>query len=152
MLSEKEIKEFKEDGFTDEEIEMISDAFALKQTIDMIPEDIESFAKEYEQKVTASENQGMAGFFELAKKDPEFFQKMIALDIALAEETEKQELKPEEETIVTELSGEDYKTANSNFAETILSLSDSDRKEFLKLIANITPEQKADIVSRLIKK
>ena len=91
MLSEKEIKEFKEDGFTDEEIEMISDAFALKQTIDMIPEDIESFAKEYEQKVTASENQGMAGFFELAKKDPEFFQKMIALDIALAEETEKQE-------------------------------------------------------------
>ena len=152
MFSEEEIREFKEDGFTDEEIEAIADAFALKQTIDMIPEDIESFAKEYQEKITASENQGMLGFFELAKKDPEFFQKMIALDIALAGETEKQEIKQEEKSLESQLSDADYETAKSNFAETILSLSDSDRKEFMKLIANITPEQKADIVARLLKK
>ncbi len=150
MFSEDIINEFKEDGLTDEEIELLEDTFALSQTVDLLPDNIESFIREYEQKVPSGKNHGVREVFELAHKDPEFFKKMIALDIALAEEVEDEPIAPQKKTIITELSDEDYKKASDNYFKILASLSDSDREEFLKLISQITPEQKQDMVSRLL--
>ena len=150
MFSEEIIKEFKEDGLTDEEIELLEDTFALSQTVEMLPDNIESFIREYEQKVPSGKNHGVREFFELAYKDPEFFKKMIAMDIAFAEEVENEPVDPVKKTMITELSDEEYKKASDNYFKILASLSESDREEFLKLISEITPEQKQDMVSRLL--
>ena len=150
MFSEEEIREFKEDGLTDEEIELLEDSLALSQTIDMLPDNIESFVREYEQKVPSGKNQGIREFFELAIKDPEFFNKMIALEIAFSEEVENAPMKQPEKTFITELPDEAYKKASENYFKILANLSDSDREEFLRLVSEITPEQKKDMVSRLL--
>ncbi len=150
MFSEEEIREFKEDGLTDDEIEVLENGLALAETVYMLPDDIESFIREYEQKVPSGKDGGMRAVFETAQKDPEFFQKLIALDVVLAEEIEKEPIPPEKKTIITELSDEDYKKARDNYFEILANLSESDRKEFLRLISEITPEQKHDMVSRLL--
>lgn len=151
MFSEEQIKELKNDGLTDEEIEAFEDAFALKETVDMLPENIEEFIKEYESKIPDDAVQGMKATFELAQKDPEFFNQMMALNIVMASEMEETPIRPAEKTFVTELPQKEYETASKNFFNTLVNLSEEDRKEFLKLIAEITPEQKKDMVSRLIK-
>ena len=150
MFSEELIKEFKEDGLTDEEIELLEDTFSLSQTIDMLPDNVESFIREYEQKVPSGKNNGVREFFELAYKDPEFFQKMIAFDIAMAQELENAPEEPQNRTVITELPEGDYKKASENYFKILASLSESDRAEFLKLVSEITPEQKRDMVSRLL--
>ena len=151
MFSEEELKELKEDGLTDEELEILENAWALKETIDMIPDDVEKFIREYEQKSPLGKNSGIRGLFELAQKDPEFFQKMIAFDIVMAEEVEKAPMLKQPKTIITELSDEDYKKASDNYFKILASLSETERKEFMNLISNINPEQKKDMVSRLLK-
>lgn len=150
MFSEEQIKEFKEDGLTDDEIEVLENALALTATVNMLPDDIETFIKEYEEKIPSGKNYGARAVFEVAQKDPEFFQKLIALDVVLAEEIEKEPLPPRPKTFVTELSDDDYKKARDNYFKILASLPESDRKEFLRLIAEITPEQKQDMVSRLL--
>ena len=151
MFSEEELKELKEEGLTDEELEILENAWALKETIDMIPDDVEKFIREYEQKSPLGKNSGIRGLFELAQKDPEFFQKMIAFDIVMAEEVEKAPMLKQPKTIITELSDEDYKKASDNYFKILASLSETERKEFMNLISNINPEQKKDMVSRLLK-
>ena len=151
MFSEEEIREFKEDGLTDEEIEVLENALALTATVDMLPDDIESFIREYEKKLSTGENSGIRRVFELAQKDPEFFKKMIALDIVFAEEVENAPMLKPQKTIITELSDEDYKKVSDNYFKILASLSESERKEFLNLISNIDAEQKKDMVSRLLK-
>ena len=151
MFSEEELKELKEDGLTDEELEILENAWALKETIDMIPDDVEKFIREYEQKSPSGKNSGIRGLFELAQKYPEFFQKMIAFDIVMAEEVEKAPMLKQSKTIITELSDEDYKKVSDNYFKILASLSETERKEFMNLISNINPEQKKDMVSRLLK-
>ena len=151
MFSEEEIKEFKEDGLTDDQIAILQDAMALKDTIDLLPDDIESFIKEYESKIPKDAIEGMRATFELAQKDPAFFRKIVALDMVLATGVEEAPKIEQNETIVTKLSPDEYKKASKNFFKTIASLSDNERKQFLKLIAGLTEEQKEDMVSRLVK-
>ena len=150
MFNEEQLKELKEDGLTDEQIEILEDAFALKETIDMLPDDIESFVRKYDSQVPGDVANGMRATFELAKTDPEFFQQIVAMQVALSENSEEQSSEPEK-TFVTELPQKEYETASKNFFNTLVNLSEEDRVEFLRLIANITPEQKKDMVSRLIK-
>ncbi len=151
MFTEQEIIEFKEDGLTDEEIEILTDAEALKDTINMIPDDIEGMVRDFQSKVPADFERGMKANLELIQKDPELFKRMLALDmvmsIAVGEIPQEKD-----DTVVTKLSDEEYKTLNENFFKTLAGLSNEDRREFLKLIENITPEQKQDMITRLTKK
>lgn len=151
MFNEEQIRELKEDGLTDEQIEMFADALALKDTINMLPDNIEPMIRAYEQRVPEDAIQGLRATCELAQREPEFFRQLIALDIALASQAEIPAAAPAEKTIITNLSDKEYETASKNFFGTLASLSETDRKEFLKLIANITSEQKEDMVSRLIR-
>ena len=149
MFNDEQIKELKEDGLTDEQIEILGDAFALKETVDMLPDDIEAFVRKYESRVPGDAANGMRATFELAQTDPEFFQQIVALNVALADDSEEE--LDAEKTFVTELPEKEYQTASKNFFNTLVNLSKEDRVEFLRLLANITPEQKKDMISRLIK-
>ncbi|MBR3885067.1 MAG: hypothetical protein IKJ33_01180 [Clostridia bacterium] len=151
MFSEEEIREFKEDGLTDEQIEMLDQAMAWKETVDLLPDDIESFIRKYEQKIPEDAIEGMRETFALAQSEPEFFKQIVALDLVMAGEVEDEPVKPAEKTIITNLPKEEYETVSKNFFKILANLSDTDRKEFLKLIANLTEEQKEDMVSRLNK-
>lgn len=151
MFSEDQIQDFKANGMTDDEIEILQNAMALKDTVDMLPDDIEGFIREYEQRISVDSVSGVKELFELAQKNPDTFQKLVALDIIMAVASQSEPKTSENEKIETGLTDEEYKTASKNFFSTLASLSDEDRKEFMKLIANITPEQKADMIDRLKK-
>ena len=137
------------DGLTEEEAELFLTTDALADTVEMLPDDIESFIRAYEQRIPADTVEGMRETFALAQKDPEFFKRIVALDIAMAHGIEEQPSKPTEKTIITNLPKGEYETVSKNFFKILANLSESDRKEFLKLIVNLTEEQKEDMVSRL---
>ena len=137
------------DGLTEEQADLFLSTDALADTVEMLPDDIESFIKAYEQRIPDDAIEGMRETFALAQKDPEFFKRIVALDIVMAHGVEEQQTKPEEKTIITNLPKNEYETVSKNFFKILANLSDSDRKEFLKLIVNLTDEQKEDMVSRL---
>ena len=147
MFSKEELMA---DGLTEEESDLLLDALALKDTVNMLPDNIESLVKEYEEKVPADETQGMRKMFELAKKEPELFRQIMALEMVLSQGDDQPEIKGDK-TFVTELPDKEYETFTNNFAKKLAGLSGDERKEFLKLIVNLTTEQKQDIVSRLSK-
>ena len=137
------------DGLTEEQADLFLSTDALADTVEMLPDDIESFIKAYEQRIPDDAIEGMRETCALAQKDPEFFKRIVALDIVMAHGVEEQPTKPEEKTIITNLPKNEYETVSKNFFKILANLSDSDRKEFLKLIVNLTDEQKEDMVSRL---
>lgn len=150
MFREEERKEFVEDGLTDEEIDMLESTLALCETVELIPDDIESFLKEYEKKVPADTLGGMKAIVESAEKDPEFFKKLIALDLAIDYDiNQRKEDVKKPSDILDGLTDEEYKKASENYFNTISKLTDEDRMEFLKLITNLTQEQKTDMIERL---
>ena len=137
------------DGLTEEEVELFLTTDALADTVEMLPDDIESFIRAYEQRIPEDAIEGMRETFALAQKDPEFFKRIVALDLVMAHGIEEQPSKPAEKTIITELPKNEYERVSKNFFKILANLSDSDRKEFLKLITNLTEEQKEDMVARL---
>ena len=137
------------DGLTEEEVELFLTTDALADTVEMLPDDIESFIRAYEQRIPEDAIEGMRETFALAQKDPEFFKRIVALDLVMAHGIEEQPSKPAEKTIITELPKNEYERVSKNFFKILANLSDSDRKEFLKLITNLTEEQREDMVARL---
>ena len=152
MFSEEEIREFREDGLTDEQIELLSGVMDIADTVEMLPNDIEGLVREYESRVPADTIEGMKAICEMIQKDPEMFQQIVALDLVLSNSVNLQSKNEQQKTFVTELSDEEYKIAHENFFKTISELSEEDKISFLKLLENITEEQKKDMVSRLTRK
>ena len=148
MFSEEQRREFVEDGLTDEEIDLLENTMALSETVAMIPDDVASFIEEYKTKIPDDTINGMKAIAFAAQNDPKFYSKLMALNVAMSY-ADDQNPRVAEQKMLDGLTDEEYKTASSNYFKTLASLSESDRKEFLNLIANITPEQKADMLERL---
>lgn len=149
MFTELERKEFLDDGMTEEEIDCLDRALAFCDTIDMVPKNIEGFIEEYKTKVPDDTINGMRAILYSAEHDPEFFKKLTALEMAMAcgEEIEPRPEKPA--PILEGLSDAEYKKVSDNFFNTINGLSEPDKREFLKLITNLSSEQKSDMIDRL---
>lgn len=145
MFSEEELIN---DGLTPEEAEMFMDTLAMSETINIIPDDVDGFLKKCDEKIPAGTAEGMKAIFEYAEKDPEFFKQLVALNIALGTELNNKEVKVNIPTL-DGLSDEEYRTAKANYFSTLSKLTNEDRTEFLKLITNLTPEQKSDMIERL---
>lgn len=153
LFTELERKEFIEDGLTEDEIDSLEAALSMSETAKLLPEDVEKFInEEYMKKIPSDNIKGFEAICSSAENDPEFFKKLMALDIAMsleANEAENNVLKEQQKTIVTELPDEQYETARRNFAQVVRGIKDSDRKEFANMMINLTEEQKADMVQRL---
>ena len=151
MFNEEELRE---DGLSEEEIEILSDAFAFKETVDMLPDDIEAFIRECDKRIPENTADGMAYIFDMAEKDPEFFKKLMALDIVMSSSIDEipENNSDSETSELLKLPPEQRKTVESNFFKTMANISGSEKKEFMKLMANLTPEQKSDLITRLSKK
>lgn len=153
LFTELERKEFIEDGLTEDEIDSLEAALSMSETAKLLPEDVEKFInEEYMKKIPSDNIKGFEAICRSAENDPEFFKKLMALDIAMsleANEAENNVLKEQQKTIVTELPDEQYETARRNFAQVVRGIKDSDRKEFANMMINLNEEQKADMVQRL---
>lgn len=150
MFSEEERKEYIEDGLTDDEIDLLESSLAMSETVKMIPDDIEAFLEEYKAKIPADTLNGMKALAYAVEKEPEFFKKLMALDIALDYDISKNQGNEQKQFPVLEgLTDEEYETAKKNYKNTLSKLTESDRNEFLKLMVNLTSEQKTDMIERL---
>ncbi len=147
MFNEEQRKELVEDGLSEEEIELLENTMSLSETFEMIPEDVSAFIEEYKTKVPDDTIKGMEAIAFAAQNDPKFFTELMALNVAMGYEYDQNSI-PEPKQMEG-LTDEEYKKASDNYFKTLAKLSDSERKEFLTLIANITPEQKADMIDRL---
>lgn len=147
MFSELERKEMINDGFTEEEIDTLERGMDICQTLDLIPNDIENFVQEYKARIPGDTVNGMKAIAFAAEKNPEFYKQLVALNILIMNDAGEAKI-PEVKTLES-LSDKEYASLNENFYNTLFELSDSDRKEFIKLISNITKDQEEDIINRL---
>lgn len=147
MFSELERREMINDGFTEDEIDTLERGMDICQTLDMIPDDIEGFINEYKSKIPEDTVNGLKAITFSAENDPEFYKKLMALNIVIMNDAGEVKI-PEVKTL-DGLSDKEYANLNKNFYKTLSELSASDRKEFIKLISNITKEQEEDIINRL---
>lgn len=145
MFTESERNEYIADGLSKEEIDLLEDALADCETIDLIPDDIEGFINEYKKKIPEDNIEGMKAILNSAIEDPEFFKKLMALDDAMSAGA-KDSLNVAK---LDNLSQEEYDRASRNYFKKLASLSESDREEFIKMISNVNDEQKQDIIERL---
>lgn len=147
MFSELERKEMISDGFTEEEIDTLERGADICQTLDMIPDDVEGFIKEYKSKIPEDTTNGLKALAFAAENDSEFFKKLMALNIVIMNDAGEAKI-PEVKTL-DGLSDKEFANLNRNFYKTLSELSTSDRKEFIKLISNITKDQEEDVINRL---
>ena len=151
-FSDKMVKEFLDDGLSEEEIELLEDALTEAQTIEMLPDDISALVKKIDEKLPNDAKQSFVEFLKLSETEPELFKQFLALQFVMANEANKEPQKEVKATIITNLSDEEYERASKNYFSTLAHLSAEKRKEFLKLIENITDEQKQELVKRLLEK
>ena len=148
MFSESERQEFLNDGLSEQEIDLLESTMELSDTVEMIPDDISAFIEEYKGKIPDDTINGMRAIAFASQHDPKFYGELMALNLAMAyEDSQNPTQKPIK--VLEGLTDEEYKNASDNYFKTLASLSEEDRKEFLNLIANITPEQKTDMINRL---
>lgn len=148
MFTESERKEFLEDGLTEEEIDVLENTMALTETVEMLPKDIESFIEEYRTKIPDDTVNSMKAMAYAAEHDPKFFNELMALNFVMAYE-DSQNPTPKQVKTLDGLTDDEYARVKHNFFHTLAGLSESEQKEFLNLIVNITPEQKQDMINRL---
>lgn len=145
MFSELERNEYLADGLSEEEIDLLEEAFADCKTIDLIPDDVKGFIEEYKRKIPEDNIEGMKAILNTAIEDPEFFKKLMALDDAISADSSTSLNLAK----LDNLTQEEYNKASENYFKTLSSLSEKDRQEFIKVIINATAEQKQDIIERL---
>ena len=150
MFTDEQRNEFIEDGLNEEQIALLENTMALVETIDMMPKDVNSFIEEYKTKVPDDTINGMQAIAYAAEHDPKFFKELMALNLAM-NYADREEPQTRNQKMLDNLSEEEYKRAEHNFYHTLANLSDKDKREFLNLLVNITPEQKDDMVERLKK-
>lgn len=148
MFSEAERQEFLNDGLSEQEIELLESTMELSETVEMIPENVAAFIDEYKTKIPDDTINGMRAIVFAAQHDPKFYSELMALNLAMAYEDSENPSKKQVK-VLEGLTNEEYKRASDNYFKTLAGLSESDRTEFLNLIASITPEQKADMINRL---
>ena len=115
----------------------------------MLPDNITEFVKKVDSKLPDDAKQAFEELLKMAESDPETFKQFMALQFVMSQEAKNEPEKPRVETNITRLSDAEYERVSKNYFTTLAHLSESERKEFLKLIENITDEQKQDLVNRL---
>jgi hypothetical protein len=148
MFTENERNEFLEDGLTEEEIDVLESSMALAETIEMLPKDVTKFIEEYKTKIPDDTVNSMRAMAYAAEHDPKFFNELMALSFVMAYDDE-QNPKQKQVKTMDNLSDDEYLRVKHRFFDTLDGLSESESKEFLNLIVNITPEQKKDMIDRL---
>ena len=100
MFSEADYEALKANGASDEELEILRDACAICDNVDMIPENDEKFIDKLN-KIFVGKNPGkdVANFFALAEKDPNLFLQIVALFNAYDAYTEDAPAKVEKITL-----------------------------------------------------
>ena len=153
-FSEQEINEFKEDGLTPEEIEILDNAMASVATVAESPEvsELSDFVKKYDEKIPDDLRKAYVEILDSAKTDPEFFKKLMALEMVMSYEAGGKKPAAAPKTIITELSDSDYQKASEAYFGTLAKLNDKQRAEFLETIVNMDETQKKELVDRLLEK
>ena len=152
-MDENLINEYRQSGWSEEDIELLRGVDSMADTINMIPENLDEFAKEYSKKVPNGTKEGFEAILRSAEDDPEFFKRLMAINIAVTSDyDDSPETVEAEEKVIENMSKEDYEKAKNNFFSTMLSLPESDKEQFMKMVADLTPEQKDDMIDRLLSK
>ena len=152
-MDENLINEYRQSGWSEEDIDLLRGIDSMADTINMIPDDMDEFAKEYSKKVSNGTKEGFEAILRSAEDDPEFFKQLMAINIAMTlDYDDSPETIEAEEKVIENMSKEDYEKAKTNFFSTMLNLPESDKEQFIKMVANLTPEQKEDMIERLLSK
>ena len=148
MFTDEQRNEFRNDGLTEEEIDLLENTMALADTIEMLPKDKDAFLAEYKAKIPEDTINGVKAIAYASEHDQKFFKELMALGFVMNFADDSTPNKREEKTL-DNLTNEEYNRAKDRFFSTFEGLSDKDKMEFVNMIVNITPEQKADMLDRL---
>ncbi len=142
LFNEKELNKL---GFSEEEIEILGDAEAYVDTIDLIPDDIDKFMDKLEKTFPNDYKNADATIEKMdkvAQKDPEFMKQLIALVFAYNDVKEEQ-APAVEKVSLTEINKVNDEVKNEEL--------DSMITDFIRDFKKLTPAEKADLMNRLKK-
>ena len=148
LFNDADFEEMYNEGMSEEDIETLKDALALAETVDLIPDDvtkltdlIETLPDEYSVAVTA--------ISALAEKNPRLYTEFMALSTLVMLDHEDNLPAGKLDPAFANMTPEELQVAERRFFETLGSMSKEKQQQFMNLIKNITPEQKADLLDQL---
>jgi len=77
IFTEEDYKKLKKDGLSDEDINNLKYVLGVSDLADQLPEDIDAFLQKVQNYFPDDGVEALKMYFELPKKDPEFFKQLI---------------------------------------------------------------------------
>lgn len=139
-------------GLTPEQIELFEDANAIAESVDLLPDDPMVMINIIENRMPNGMEAGMKYLDELAQKNPELFAQLITMTALVSNVEQTTEPDNSIDPALANLSKDQLNKAEYELYTMINKLSDKQRKEFFALLKNITPEQKAELVDKLVQR
>lgn len=149
LFTNADYEEMLADGMSEEDIEILKDATALAETVDMIPDDVSTLTD----LMSALPNNLSDATFavsSLAEKNPKLYAELMALT-SLAIANNDSEVVPVSDPLLADLSVEDRDAAEERFFQALASMDETKKAEFIKLLQNLSPEAKGDLIQQLTK-
>ena len=143
FLTEEELSEL-----SPEEREIIENAWSIKETLDMLPDDISELMAKYHSYIgDVSTDEEVRKLLKLAETDPSFCAQIMAMvDLADINVTLPPATKNPN---ILALSDEEYKRAEGKLFTSIVNMKPEVRKEFIEVLNNLTPEQEKQMLDEL---
>ena len=150
LLTEQDYKNLAKDGLTEEEIEILKDASAIAETLNILPDDVGEVFNKYEQMPTKTYGETIEGLIAIAQRDPKFFAQLMAItDLVASDNQADVEIKPD--PALANFSDEELDQAMKRMYSTLQSLTPEKHAEFMALLQKITPAQKVALVKDLLR-
>ena len=143
FLTEEELSDL-----SPEEREIIENAWSIKETLDMLPDDISEFMAKYHAYIgDVSTDEEVRKLLKLSETDPAFLAQIMALvDLADINVTLPPATKNPN---ILALSDEEYKRAEGKLFTSIVNMKPEVRREFVEVLKNLTPEQEKQMLDEL---
>lgn len=136
-LSEADYDALRARGATDEEIEILKDAFALSATVDMLPKNTAKFFEKLDKYFPEDPTAAMEKAFKLPEEDPAFFAEIMAYsEVLKALKQPAAQSSSVEKVSLAEV--DTFKVKEQNAAESEKLL------DFINALKALTPEEKAE--------
>lgn len=137
-LSEADYDALRARGATDEEIEILKDAFALSATVDMLPKNTAKFFEKLDKYFPEDPTAAMEKAFKLPEEDPAFFAEIMAYS---------EVLKALKQPAAASSSVEKVSLAEVDSFKQEEQKADDEAKfmEFINALKALTPDEKAQV-------
>ena len=151
LLTEDDYLFLEKEGLSEEEIEILRDASAIVETMNILPDDPNELFAKYNAIPTTTYGESVEYVMNLAKTDPKFFAQLMAVTDLVISGQEIDDVKFTPDPALANFSDEECEIAMKKLYSTLSTLPRDKHTELMGLLQKITPEQKTGLMKDLLK-